>query len=145
MLKNQYVVSNKYKSHGKVVLKLPHVIVFMNEDPDRSKLSEDRYIVWDVAMPMAEIRDIGEPGTESNPIEHFDTLGDLTRHLECLLIRLGVQEGLVACFDLLIVLGEGQVSHPQASSPKSRDVFPCEEYRVAVPVNEDLNRIKLDS
>ena len=49
---------------------------------------------------------------------HFDALGDLTRHLECLLVRLRVQEGLIACFHLLAVVCEGQVSHPQFCKAK---------------------------
>lgn len=43
MLKNRMVMSNKYGSTMKVLRKLPHVVVFMNEHPDMTKLSEDRY------------------------------------------------------------------------------------------------------
>ena len=41
-LKNGYVFSGKYESRIKK-LKTPHVVILMNEDPDMSKLSQDRY------------------------------------------------------------------------------------------------------
>jgi hypothetical protein len=41
-LKNGYVFSGKYESRCKI-LKTPHVIVLMNEEPEMGKLSEDRY------------------------------------------------------------------------------------------------------
>jgi hypothetical protein len=41
-LKNGYVFSPKYESQVKK-LKTPHVVVLMNENPDESKLSADRY------------------------------------------------------------------------------------------------------
>lgn len=41
-LKNGYVFSGKYESRNKV-LKTPHVVVLMNEDPEAGKLSNDRY------------------------------------------------------------------------------------------------------
>lgn len=44
-LKDRYVISTKYASTAKIIRKLPHVCVFMNEDPDMSKLSDDRYSV----------------------------------------------------------------------------------------------------
>lgn len=67
MLKNQYVVSNKYKSRCKVILKQPHVIVFMNEDPNREKLSEDRYIVMQLPIENAN-EPAAVPGSQDAPI-----------------------------------------------------------------------------
>lgn len=43
-LKNGYVFSPKYESSLKI-LRTPHVVVFMNEKPDMSKLSMDRYSI----------------------------------------------------------------------------------------------------
>jgi len=43
-LKNGYISSPKYESKNKK-LAIPHVIVLMNEYPDMTKLSEDRYSV----------------------------------------------------------------------------------------------------
>jgi len=45
MLKDRLVYSPKYKSGLKVLTKIPLVIVFSNEDPDRSSMSADRYKV----------------------------------------------------------------------------------------------------
>jgi len=42
-LKNGSVMSNKYQSRNKVLVNTPHVVVFMNEYPDMTKLSADRY------------------------------------------------------------------------------------------------------
>lgn len=44
-LKNRCVTSTKYTATLKVIRKTPHVIVFMNEDPDLNLLSADRYII----------------------------------------------------------------------------------------------------
>jgi len=41
-VKNGYVFSSKYESRNKV-FPSPHVVVFMNELPDMTKLSKDRY------------------------------------------------------------------------------------------------------
>jgi hypothetical protein len=41
-LKNGYVMSNKYESYVKTFPSM-HVVVFMNERPDETKLSRDRY------------------------------------------------------------------------------------------------------
>jgi len=46
-LKDRIVSSPKYESRVKILRRTPHVVVFSNEDPDRSKLSTDRYIVRD--------------------------------------------------------------------------------------------------
>lgn len=43
-LKNGYVFSPKYESRIKK-LKTPHIVVLMNEQPDMSKLSMDRYSI----------------------------------------------------------------------------------------------------
>lgn len=42
-LKNRLVMSTKYTTAMKILRKIPHVIVFSNEQPDRTKLSRDRY------------------------------------------------------------------------------------------------------
>lgn len=44
-LKDRIVFSAKYHSRTKILDHLPHVVVFMNEQPDRNKLSADRYRV----------------------------------------------------------------------------------------------------
>ena len=43
-LKDRMVFSEKYESVMKILLKPTHVIVFSNEMPDRTKMSEDRYV-----------------------------------------------------------------------------------------------------
>lgn len=45
MLKDRLVFSPKYDSQMKVIEKNPHVIVFCNEQPDMTKMTEDRYHV----------------------------------------------------------------------------------------------------
>lgn len=45
-LKDRRITSTKYQGRVKVLAKCPHVVVFMNENPDRNKLSRDRYKVW---------------------------------------------------------------------------------------------------
>lgn len=44
-LKDRFVFSPKYESRTKFLQHVPHVVVFMNERPDRNKLSADRYQV----------------------------------------------------------------------------------------------------
>lgn len=44
-MKNRMVVSTKYNGRMKVLRKIPHVVVFMNEDPNMEALSADRYIL----------------------------------------------------------------------------------------------------
>jgi len=44
-LKDGFVFSTKYQSRSKVLEQKAHVVVFMNEQPDRNKLSADRYKV----------------------------------------------------------------------------------------------------
>lgn len=44
-LKNRCVTSTKYNAQMKVVRKIPHVVVFMNEEPDMTALTGDRYII----------------------------------------------------------------------------------------------------
>lgn len=48
MLKNRIVFSPKYNSHTKILQKIPHVVVFMNEHPDGSKMTHDRYIIEEI-------------------------------------------------------------------------------------------------
>lgn len=47
-LKDRMVFSPKYSSRSKILSYVPHVVVFMNEEPDRNKLSADRYHVINV-------------------------------------------------------------------------------------------------
>lgn len=47
-LKDRIVFSQKYTSEMKYLLKTPHVIVFCNEQPDRSKMTADRYVVREI-------------------------------------------------------------------------------------------------
>jgi len=42
-LKDRFVFSPKYDSKTKWLSNQPHVVVFMNEHPDMTKLSHDRY------------------------------------------------------------------------------------------------------
>lgn len=44
-LKDRMVFSPKYMSRTKTLEHTPHVVVFMNEHPDRNKLSRDRYVL----------------------------------------------------------------------------------------------------
>ena len=48
-LKNRYIFSSKYHSVLKCLKVVPHVVVMMNEFPDMTKLSMDRYHVLEVA------------------------------------------------------------------------------------------------
>lgn len=47
-IKNRLVTSTKYLAAMKVLRHPSHVVVFMNEDPDRTALSEDRYFVQEL-------------------------------------------------------------------------------------------------
>lgn len=44
MLKDRMIFSPKYDSMTKILRHNPHVIVFSNEQPDTSKMTEDRYV-----------------------------------------------------------------------------------------------------
>ena len=44
-LKNRIVTSTKYAAQVKILRFVPHVVVFMNEQPKMDQLSADRYIV----------------------------------------------------------------------------------------------------
>lgn len=44
-LKNQMIMSNKYKSVTKIIPHKVHVVVFCNEEPDRNAMTRDRYQV----------------------------------------------------------------------------------------------------
>ena len=48
-LKNRYIFSSKYHSVLKCLKSTPHVVVMMNEFPDMSKLSMDRYHILEVS------------------------------------------------------------------------------------------------
>jgi len=48
-LKNRYIFSSKYHSVLKCLKNVPHVVVMMNEHPDMTKLSQDRYSIREVA------------------------------------------------------------------------------------------------
>lgn len=47
-LKDRMIFSPKYESKCKILEKTPHVIVFCNEQPDRTKLSADRYVIYTI-------------------------------------------------------------------------------------------------
>lgn len=47
-LKDGIIFSPKYESSTKVLTHIPHVVVMMNEEPDRTKLSADRYVVMNL-------------------------------------------------------------------------------------------------
>jgi len=44
-LKDRVVFSPKYNSVTKIIVKPCHVVVFCNEEPDRSKMSSDRFVI----------------------------------------------------------------------------------------------------
>jgi len=44
-LKDRMIFSPKYASSMKILQKLPHVVVFANEAPDKTKMTKDRYSV----------------------------------------------------------------------------------------------------
>jgi hypothetical protein len=46
--KNGYLTNSKYESYMKIFTVVPHVVVMMNETPDMTKLSRDRYFIIDV-------------------------------------------------------------------------------------------------
>lgn len=48
-VKNQFVWSPKFWSENKILKRVPHVVVMMNEMPDMNKLSLDRYHILEVA------------------------------------------------------------------------------------------------
>lgn len=47
-LKDQMVFSPKYESVTKVIPERVHVVVFMNEEPDRNKMTSDRYKIVNI-------------------------------------------------------------------------------------------------
>jgi hypothetical protein len=47
-LKDRMVFSTKYNSRMKILRSTPHVVVFCNEAPDKSKLSRDRFEEYQV-------------------------------------------------------------------------------------------------
>ena len=50
MLKDRMVLSPKYDSQMKILRHTPHVVVFSNEDPDDSKMTEDRYDITHIRV-----------------------------------------------------------------------------------------------
>lgn len=54
-LKDRLVFSPKYSSRMKVLTKTPHVVVFMNENPDLNKLSTDRYDVREISQRIPDL------------------------------------------------------------------------------------------
>lgn len=44
-MKDRMIFSAKYESRMKILHKLPHIVVFSNEEPDYDKLTQDRYKV----------------------------------------------------------------------------------------------------
>ena len=72
-IKNQRVFSTKYESRMKLLNKC-HVIVFMNEMPDRGKLSTDRFTI--VRLDKFLVR---EPNEVTANIENWQQLLDYTR------------------------------------------------------------------
>lgn len=52
-LKNRLVMSTKYTTSVKIIRTIPHVVVFMNETPDRNKLSRDRYEIVNLRIPTS--------------------------------------------------------------------------------------------
>lgn len=48
MLKDRMIFSSKYQSGSKILSSVPHVIVFSNEHPDLTAMSEDRYNVIEI-------------------------------------------------------------------------------------------------
>lgn len=47
-LKDRFLLSTKYSSKVKVWATVPHVVVFCNEEPDMTRLSEDRYDIRNI-------------------------------------------------------------------------------------------------
>lgn len=48
MLKNQYLMSNKYQSCAKMLRRVPLVVVFSNEQPNMNAMSVDRYEIINI-------------------------------------------------------------------------------------------------
>jgi len=44
-LKDRMIQSTKYTPVLKILQHIPHVVVFSNEPPDETKLSQDRFII----------------------------------------------------------------------------------------------------
>jgi len=44
-LKDRTIFSPKYQSQMKILSSCPHVVVFCNEEPDMTKMTEDRYLI----------------------------------------------------------------------------------------------------
>lgn len=48
MIKDRMVLSPKYESQMKILQNTPHIVVFMNEQPDTTKMTEDRYYITEL-------------------------------------------------------------------------------------------------
>lgn len=53
-VKNGYIFSSKYNSQVKV-FNPPHLVVFMNQEPQMDKLSADRYVIVNITNEMCEL------------------------------------------------------------------------------------------
>jgi len=51
-LKDRVIFSPKYNSRTKIIRHKVHVVVFCNEDPDRNKMSRDRYHITNIRRPL---------------------------------------------------------------------------------------------
>lgn len=47
-IKDRMIFSPKYNSRTKILRSKTHVVVFCNEDPDHSKMTEDRYVIRNI-------------------------------------------------------------------------------------------------
>lgn len=68
-LKDRRIMSTKYNGRCKILTHQPHVVVFMNESPDRSKLSTDRYHI----MRIRNLRVNRVLDFNGGTIEDYDT------------------------------------------------------------------------
>jgi hypothetical protein len=57
-LKDRMVFSPKYTPQMKILMKIPHVVVFSNERPPRNALSRDRYRVFNLYNPVTNNRNV---------------------------------------------------------------------------------------
>jgi len=57
-LKDRMVFSPKYTPQMKILMKIPHVVVFSNERPPRNALSRDRYKVFNLYNPVTNNRNV---------------------------------------------------------------------------------------
>lgn len=48
-IKDRMVLSSKYESKMKILENVPHVVVFCNEMPDMTKMTQDRYVIHELS------------------------------------------------------------------------------------------------